>query len=154
MKSPLLLVFILICTSTVFAQKGDYKVLRDSITKLSCKPFDSITVAQANQDFKNLDISQFDTNLDVYYRDLAWSYYRLYMHNKDTTLLRYSIDAYKKADELKPDQMTTYWNMASNYFNLLDCETGRFYLNEYKRVADEKYWNEEQIKRMTMRCDD
>ncbi len=141
-------ILILLTCLTTFAQHRDYKIYRDSITKLSCKPFDSLTVAQTVYQLKNVDTTNFDSNLNLYYRNLAWSYFRLYLHTKDTLQVKNAIDNYLKVADINKD----FWNLSFCYFILNDCSNGNFYLKKYKDNTDKKYWKDEEIKRMTAKC--
>ena len=127
--------------------------MRDSITKLSCKPTDSLTVAQTNVELRKIDTNRIDKNLDLYYSDLGWSYYRLYLFAKDTALLKQSIENYLKADAQKPNASVTYWQLAFLHYLFNDCDMGKYYLENFKRVTDKLYWREEQIKLMVKDCD-
>lgn len=70
-KSVYLVLLILIFSEQAVSQSRDYKSYRDSITKLSCGPADSLSVAQTIQQLSELDTTQFNENLDLYYRDLG-----------------------------------------------------------------------------------
>jgi hypothetical protein len=151
-KLPIILFAIFLSTTPVFSQKGDYKLLRDSIPKLSCKPVDSLTVVATKLELEKIDTNLFDKNLDIYFRDLGWSHYRLYLYTKDTSLIRSSIENYKKADAYKPGEASTFWQLSFLHYLLGDCASGKYYLEKYKGVTDKQYWREDQIKRMTMGC--
>lgn len=128
--------------------------MRSGMPKLSCKPTDSLTVAETNLALRTIDTNLIDSNLDLYYRDLGWSYYRLYLFNKDTSFITKSIENYKKADYLKPNSSVTYWQLSFLYYLLADCKSGKYYLEKYKNVTERQYWHEDQIKRMIKDCKD
>jgi hypothetical protein len=153
MKLIIALVLISFLNTTAFSQKGDYKIMRESITKLSCKTFDSLTVVETNLVLKNIDTNLIDKNVDIYYRDLGWSYYRLYLKTKDTVLIRNSIDSYLKANFLKPNSSATLWQLASLSCIIGECTTGKQFFEHYKSVTEKKYWREDEILSMTKRCD-
>jgi hypothetical protein len=153
MKHIILFAFLL-CFAELHAQKLDYKIYRDSITKLSCKPQDSLTVARVNQELLSIDTMLFDQNMHIYYMDLAWSYYRLYLKNKDTSHLIQSTETYLKADFHDPNNSTIYWNLMFQYFLLLNCQKGYYYLERYLAVTDEEFIQREQIKLITKRCEE
>jgi hypothetical protein len=145
--------FLLFYNAFAFSQKGDYKIMRDSITKLSCKNFDSLTVAQANLELTKLDTNLFDKNVDLYYRDLGWSYYRLYLHTKDTALIRNSIDSYLKANFHKPNDPSTLWELFHLNYIIRECSKGKQFLEKFKSVTEKQYWREDQINLITKHCD-
>jgi hypothetical protein len=152
--TTLFFLFIILISSNKsgYSQKCDYKIMRDSITKLSCKPHDSLVVVHTNFILRNIDTNLIDTNLDLYYSDLAWSYYRLYLIQKDTSFIRRSIENYIKADQRKPNGSTTYWQLAFLYYLMDDCKQGKYYLEKFKSVTDKQYWREDQIKKITKDC--
>ncbi len=150
-KQHLILLFILLAGSSLWAQQDDYKIYRDSLSKLSCKPSDSLTVAQSVDRLKDLDISQFHANLDWYYHDLGWAYFRLYMHNKDTAFVKLSIESYLKKLNLGSDA----WNLAFSYFLLQECENGHYYLGLYVDTTPLEFRkSEDEIQRLTAKCED
>jgi hypothetical protein len=153
MKLIIALVLISFLNTTAFSQKGDYKIMRESIIKLSCKTFDSLTVVETNLVLKNIDTNLIYKNVDIYYRDLGWSYYRLYLKTKDTVLIRNSIDSYLKANFLKPNSSATLWQLASLSFIIGECTTGKHFFEHYKSVTEKKYWREDEILSITKRCD-
>lgn len=152
MKYTIALFTLILIGTTAYSQKCDYKVMRDSIPKLSCKPTDSLTVIQTNLELRNIDTNLIDKNLDLYYSDFGWSYYRLYLFTKDTTLVRKSIENYLKADYHRPNGSGTYWQLSFLYYLLRDCDKGKYYLEKFKSVTDKQYWREDQIKLMTKDC--
>jgi hypothetical protein len=153
MKITLALLVVSFLNTIAFSQKGDYKIMRDSITKLSCKTFDSLTIVQTNLDLKNIDMDLFDKNVDIYYRDLGWSYYRLYLYTKDTVLIRNSIDSYLKANFQKPNDPSTLWELFHLNYIIRECSKGKQFLEKFKSVTEKQYWREEQINLITKRCD-
>jgi hypothetical protein len=46
----------------VFSQKGDYKIMRDTLTKLSCKAFDSFVIEQSISELTSIDTNLLDQN--------------------------------------------------------------------------------------------
>jgi len=153
MKIILALLVVSFLNTIAFSQKDDYKIMRDSITKLSCKTFDSLTIVQTNLDLKNIDMDLFDKNVDIYYRDLGWSYYRLYLYTKDTVLIRNSIDSYLKANFHKPNDPSTLWELFHLNYIIRECSKGKQFLEKFKSVTEKQYWREEQINLITKRCD-
>lgn len=152
MKWAIITLILIGFNVNINAQKIDYKVLRDSLMRLSCKPTDSLTIFQSNVELQRIDTLLIDKNIDVYYSDLGWSYYRMYMINNDTSLLRTSIKSYTSANRYKPNNSSTYWQLAFLHYKLGDCIQGKYYLNKFKNVTDKLYWREEQIMRMTKNC--
>lgn len=152
MKITLIFLAFFFLKTLAFSQKKDYKIMRDSITKLSCKPIDSSTVSQTNLELKEIDINLFDQNVDLYYKDLGWSYYRLYLYAKDTSLIRNAINSYLNANTCKPNNSSTLWMLTHLNYMLRECEMGKFFLEKFKSVTAKEYWREEQIKLITKQC--
>ena len=148
--SALLLVFTFATFS--YSQNLDYKLFRKGLTKLSCMPADSFSVVQACSELLSIDTSLFDKNLNLYYSDLGWSYYRLFLHTQDTTHIKSAIDYCLMSDYHKPGVSTTYWQLAFLYYLTKDCLKGRHYLEKYKRVTKKTYWQREQMKLMRKKC--
>jgi hypothetical protein len=144
MKFTTTLFLLLFSSAFAFSQKGDYKTMRENITKLSCKPFDSLTVVQTNLELIKIDTTLFDKNLDLYFQDLGWSYYRLFLHTKDTVLIQNSIDAYLKADLHKSNDPSTLWELAHLNYIIKECLTGKQFLEKFKKKT--KIQNEEKKK--------
>ena len=46
------------------------------------------------------------------------------------------------------------WQLSFFYFILVDCETGRNYLDKFKKVTEKEFWKEDQIILITKRCND
>jgi hypothetical protein len=152
MKFLVILVLGICCATISHAQKYDYKILRDSLTRLSCKPTDSVTVAKVNRELLNIDTSLIDKNIHIYYSDLAWSYYRMYLFSKDTNQVRSSISNYKNSDFHKPNSAITYWQLAFLYLILEDCDKGLYYLERHIAVSEEEYLRHEQIQLLRDKC--
>lgn len=130
----------------------DYKLYRDSLSKLSCLPADSAFVARELTRLCQIDTTRFKKNLHIYYHDLGWAYYRLYLTNKELQFVGHAIENYKRALAIKTDYAIAWWNLSFSYFLMNKCRQGLESLEEYKKYTDEMYWNKEQMKRMTDRC--
>jgi hypothetical protein len=131
MKLIIALIIVSFLNTTAFSQKSDYKIVRDSITKLSCKTFDSLTVVETNAVLKNIDTTMLDKNVALYYRDLGWSYYRVYLFTKDTVLIRNSIDCYLQANFHKPHDPSTLWELAHLNYIIRECSTGKQFIEQF-----------------------
>lgn len=129
----------------------DYKEYRKTQTKLTCTPQDSSTIVNKLYDLLLLDTTQFTVNLDWYYQDLGWAYYKCFLEFKDSSLLLRSINAYLKQNEL---HSTDYWNIMFSYYILHDCENGEKYLDLYKMNTKRKYYKDkkEEITRIKKKC--
>jgi hypothetical protein len=149
--SALLLVFTF--ATSAYSQNLDYMIFRKSLTKLSCIPADSFSVVQACSELQSIDTILYDKNLNLYYSDLGWSYYRLFLHTQDTTHVKCAIGYYLLSDYHKPSVSSTYWQLASLYHLTKDCLNGRRYLEKYKGVTKKTYRQKEQMKLMRKKCD-
>lgn len=129
----------------------DYKVYRQSQLKLSCTPQDSATISTKLIQLQLLDTTQFTKNMDDYYQDLGWAYYRSFPLYKDSIFLQKSISSYLKQKELSSNDL---WNISFTYFLLNECERGAEFLERYRQVTPSKIKrkNKEQIARMKKRC--
>jgi hypothetical protein len=145
-----ILIFLAFAASNLtFSQNSDYKIYRNSLLKLSCKPFDSLTVAEKINDLIQLDTIQFSQNLDYYYNDLAWAYYRLYLHNKDTAFVRLAIHNYL----MQTNHSRDYWNLTFCYFIIKDCENGNLNLQLYiENTPIEFRQPEKEIEQLKKKC--
>jgi len=152
-KFTISLITAIFISSTGFSQKVDYEIMRESLELISCNPKGYQNVFQANLELRNIDTSIIDKNLDLYYSDLAWSYYVLYLYSKDNNLVGKSIENYKKADHHKPNVSKTYWQLSFLYFLQGDCIAGKYYLEKFKSVTDKEYWHKDQIKLITKDCE-
>ena len=130
---------------------NDYKIYRQTQLNLSCAPQDSATVIQKLMQLQLLDTTYFIVNMDSYYQDLGWAYYRTYMIVKDPILLQRSNVSYFKQAVLSSSD---HLNIASNYYLLGNCEKGTFHVKEYRKKTP---WTIErkqrvQIKRLKQPC--
>lgn len=55
MKWAIITLILIGFNVNINAQKIDYKVLRDSLMRLSCKPTDSLTIFQSNVELQRID---------------------------------------------------------------------------------------------------
>ncbi len=39
------------------------------------------------------------------------------------------------------------------HYILEDCETGKYYLDQFKKITEKQFWREDKIKLITNRCD-
>ena len=119
----LTLTCFMVLSWAVYAQKYDYKVYRNrnDVPILSCQLIDSLLVLETMRKLEELDASLFYKNLHFYYRDLGWSYYRLYLLQKDTPLIHKSIDCYKKVVSQKRKDSSALWHLSFCYYLLGDC---------------------------------
>jgi hypothetical protein len=133
------------------AGTDDYKVYRDSQLKLSCTLQDSATISTKLIQLQLLDTTQFTKNMDAYYQDLGWAFYRAFPLYKDSILLQKSISSYLKQKELSSNDL---WNIAFTYYLLNECDNGAEYLERYRRVTPSKIKRskKKQIARMKKRC--
>lgn len=133
------------------AGTDDYNVYRESQLILSCTPQDSATIITKLMQLQLLDTTQFTKNMDAYYQDLGWVFYRAFPLYKDSILLQKSILSYLKQKELSSNDL---WNIAFIYFLLNECEKGAEYLERYLHVTPSKIKRnkKEQIARMKKGC--
>ena len=98
-------------------QNLDYKSIRDSLTQLSCGQVDSLTVVKTRTKLETVDTNLISSNIDIYYRDLGWCYYRLYLETKDISFIRMASDSYDKALSHNPRYATVLHDQYFfNYF--------------------------------------
>ena len=153
MKIILVTFSIIASLSQLSSQNHDYKTMRDSLTRLSCKPSDSLTIAKSNQELLSLDTSLITENIHLYYKDLAWSYSRLFNWSKDTTHVKKCIENLEKVSAHLPDSPSTYWELAFWHGFLKNCENSSFFLSKYIALSEEQYLNYEQIERLRAKCE-
>ena len=133
------------------AGTDDYKVYRESQLKLSCTPQDSATISTKLIQLQLLDTTQFMKNMDAYYQDLGWAFYRSFPLYKDSILLQKSISSYLKQKELSSNDL---WNIAFSYYQLNECDKGAEYLERYRELTPPKIKRrkKQQIARMKKGC--
>lgn len=153
MKNIFALCFVACLTLAAHSQTYDYKTLRDSLTRLSCKPSDSLTVALANRELLGIDTNLIDLNMNAYYSDLGFSYSRLFHWTKDTIHIMKGLESYEKSNFHKPNSPTVYWQLAYWYSFLKDCEKGMYYLERHIAVSEETYLNQTQISSLRKKCE-
>ncbi len=153
MKSFQIAILLLQYWNHALGQKQDYKIIRDSLTTLSCTPVDSLTLYQTIARLEAFDTNTISQHIELYYKDLGWCYYRLQMKTKDPKYFEMAINSFEKALYHKPDYSTVLWDNSFCYYFLGNCEKGKMYMDRYKKATRRKYWNREQIQRISKRCD-
>lgn len=152
----LFLIIIISCCFEfiIYCQKMDYKMWKDSLTQLSCIVMDSMTVIETRKNLESFDTSLIESNIDMYYHDLGWCYYMLYFHTKDTAYIRMASLTYDKALYHNPNNSKALWEKSFyNYFFYKDCIKGKYFMDRYKKSTRKKYWNKEQIRLLSAKCD-
>jgi hypothetical protein len=145
------LFFTLLLSSTVYGQDAgsDYLSLRDSLIKLSCVPQEKAKVELSIEQLEGLDPKSFGLHRDRYYRDLAWGYYRRFMHSKDTTDVRLSLQTYGQLE----DKSAERWNRLFMHSLLGECAQALDLLDEHlQQTPAEFHPKAEQIKHIRDRC--
>jgi hypothetical protein len=145
------LFFTLLLSSTVYGQDAgsDYLSLRDSLIKLSCVPQEKAKVELSIEQLEGLDPLSFSLNRDRYYRDLAWGYYRRYMHSKDTADARLSLQTYGQLE----DKSAERWNRLFLHSLLGECAQALGLLDEHlQQTPAEFHPKAEYIKHIRDRC--
>ena len=135
---------LLILTSTfVTAQKVDYLKVRDDLVALNCDgPLDSSDVYSTIRRLEEFDTLTIRKNIHVYYEDLAVKYW-LASGGKDNEYLRKSIRAGRASLYHKPKNTKSLWNLAFAYGSVKDCETAKYYFDQYDKYLPQRYRNEE-----------
>ncbi len=151
-KILLSILTLIICSDILFGQDLDYKRIRQSLATNTCGKVDSADVYKTRIKLETLDTTKITKDIDYYYRDLAWCYYRTYMRHEDTTYLKLDIDNYLKSLYHKPNDPDAFWSLSFAYYRLGDCTKGKKYLDLYKTNTDQKFWNNVQIERMSKNC--
>lgn len=129
-------------------------MLKDSLSQLSCTVMDSMTLIETRKNLESFDTSLIASNIDMYYNDLGWCYYMLYPCTKDTAYIRKSSLAYDKALYHNPNNSKALWQKSFyNYFFYKDCIKGKYFMDRYKKSTRKKYWNKEQIRLLSEKCD-
>ncbi|MEN9743292.1 MAG: hypothetical protein RLZZ65_1097 [Bacteroidota bacterium] len=134
------------------AQTTDYKVYRKQQQRFpTCTVMDSAIVNDILKELLALDTTQFSSNLDDYYQDLAMSYYQVYCRRQDTSLLNNAIKTYIKIKVLTDSD---YWNMMHIHCILGECQKGAYYLHLYRAATPLELQKpkEEEISRIQRIC--
>lgn len=145
------LFFALLLSSAVYGQDAgaDYLSQRDSLIKLSCLPQEKAKVELSIEQLEALDPLSFSLNRDRYHRDLAWGYYRRFMHSKDTADARLSLQTYGQLE----DKSAERWNRLFLHSLLGECVQAMALLDEHLlQTPDEFHPKPEQIERLRAKC--
>ncbi len=143
----LIIIFLLINNLTS-AQSQDYKLMRDSLSKLSCEPVDSATFYQAKVNMETFDTNLISKSIQLYYRDLAWCYYRIYMKTENLEYIKAAIGMFEKALPHKSDYTAVLWDISFCHYILGNCKESKFYLKGYKKITPKKYWDKTLLRQM------
>jgi hypothetical protein len=128
--------------------------MHDSFTQLSCGPVDSLTLVNTRIKLETYDTNSVSSNIDMYYHDLGWCYYRFYLMTLDTSYIRMASVSYDKALAHNPKYAVVLWDKSFiSYFFYKDCKKGKYYMDRYKKLTRKKYWDREQMKRFSHGCD-
>lgn len=129
----------------------DYLLQRDSLIKLSCQPQEKARVELSIEQLEALDPLSFSLNRDRYYRDLAWGYYRRFMHSQDTADARLSLQTYGQV----ADKSAERWNRLFLHSLLNECAEAKALLEEHlQNTSPEFHPAANQIKHVKKRCPD
>lgn len=152
MKKTIFISLLLLFSCSIYAQDSNYKNIRKSLCNLSCKPNDSLELARTKKQLEAFDISKIDSNIHLYYHDLAWCYYKHYLKTKDLDFIKKAVLNYEKAIFNKKDFSSAFWNLAYYQKILGNCEKAKYYLKKYKKVTPKKYQDKTQIKHLKRNC--
>ena len=149
--------FLLICvlitsTTSIFSQKLDYRDIRFSLFLLPCGTPDSFSVMKSIQNLESFDTTQIGKHMNEYYTDLAICYFLLSNGKESQYYLNASNKANRSALYHKSDDSKALWNCAFGYYRLDDCDTGKNYMDLYKKHTKEKYWDKEEMTNLEKRC--
>jgi hypothetical protein len=123
------------------------------VSTLSCTQVDSLQLAETRQRLEQYDTTKITENIHLYYKDLGWCYYRLYLTYKQDYYLTLSVQAYEKCVAHKPDYGPALWDLAFEYGLLKNCEKSRLFLEKYLTNTPLEYQQkEEQIKSLKGKC--
>lgn len=69
-----------------FYAANDYLYYKGDIVTLSCGVEDTVTIVKERNLLLKLDTNAFTSNMDIYYKDLAWNHYMYFVHiqNEDS----------------------------------------------------------------------
>ena len=152
MKFILGTTFFFLSIFNLIAQSNDYKTIRDRFLNPTCGQVDSSIVFQNHQALLNVNTDLYPINIDLYYSDLGFSFYRIYLISSDISQLKNSIDAYSLSNEKLPKQSYTLWQLSILNFFLGDCEQCKYFLKEYKAVTEANNWDIESIQGFNELC--
>jgi hypothetical protein len=152
MRTAFFISIFTLLSGFVCAQTTDYKVYRKQQQRFpTCTVMDSAIVNNILKELLALDTTQFSSNLDDYYQDLAMSYYQVYCSRQDTSLLHNAIETYLKIKVLTDSD---YWNMMHIHCILGECQKGEAYLKLYREATPLAFQTpkEEEIARIQHSC--
>ena len=151
-KTLLALLTVTFCSTIFVGQDLDYKEIRKQLSTLSCGKVDSADVYKTRIRLETFDTTKITKDIDYYYRDLAWCYYRTWLKTKDTTYLRLDVNNYIKSFVQKPKDTEALWNCAFGFYKLGDCVNGKKYLDLCLKYSDPNTPKKQQIESLTKNC--
>jgi hypothetical protein len=128
--------------------------MRDSLLVQLCGIPDSATVILIHDQLQKVDTGRIDKNLHEYLKDVAWNYYLMFLHDKDSTNLQSSVAWYERARMIKPKDAQTLWNCAFDYALLSNCDKATAMLQQYLKVQKKKFIDDKQVNYLRERCPD
>lgn len=109
--------FLLFVSSTLTqvlpAQEGDYLKIRPQLAVLGCGDFDTVTLLNAHRKLIKLDTNTITANKNEYFKDLAWSYYKLAPKFKDSMMMENAIHNFRRAWQLDNTDWMTLGNLCN-----------------------------------------
>ncbi|MFM2392184.1 MAG: hypothetical protein RLZZ546_161 [Bacteroidota bacterium] len=133
----------------------DYKTFRDSLNIVVCGNRDSMTLTTAIEQLTSFDTTKLRKNIYKYYSDLAicnWELARWHPKEKQNEMIEHGVHYYHQSLFHDPKNTQTLWNLMFSYFVLGDCEHTMIYLALYKENEKRKYWDKDEIKRISKFC--
>lgn len=120
---------------------GDYRHYRDSLSGISCGILSQEESLRNLQMFLAFDSSRVEKGMEIYYSDLAWCYYRVYMGFQEDSLSDYgkvyaerAAYFYGKAYHLGDTGESTFHNLIFILFRIGACEQAEYYLDIFRKI--------------------
>lgn len=119
---------VMLCNTVVYSQVEDgidYSTIRDSTYTLSCRIHSAEEVYATQTRLEAISEKTIAIGKEIYYRDLAMTYYTLYAMRNDLQALEKSSSCFSKALLVNPKYEEAWYGLSHNYFFQGNCDEVR-----------------------------
>lgn len=143
MKILLIATAYLMLTSTLFAQKINYRDIKYDVCPPVCGWYPYETLLEIEPQIAAVDTNTLTAkSVYGYLDDAGMIYYQLYAYKLDSTHIARSAYYYSRAAAFEPKIPSPCWNAALAYSLACDCENMDVYLTRYMLLEKKKNLNE------------
>jgi hypothetical protein len=131
-----LMITTVICANLCYAQKVNYKDIRPLYLN-SCGT-DTLMEQKALKALLKIELNEIDENVDLYYYDLAYIYFKLGFSCNNNRYKEWANLNYRKAIRKNPGNLHVLWDGAISLVFTHHCKEAMKWLNNYIKLADKK----------------